>query len=176
MSGSMVLGGTPPVYLEPAPPKRVGRPSKIGSWPSWTTQNAWDVPRKSYLGPKTAQDGPKMAPRWLQDGPRWPKMAPRWPKMAPRWPKMAPRWPQDGPRWPQDGSRWPREGPKMTQEGPKTARKDGPMGGSSSKVYIYICSTIRKWVLTRNVLGEACNPSDAGLGALKLLKFQSFKF
>ena len=39
------------------------------------------------------------------------------------------------PRRSQDGSRWPREGPKMTQEGPKTARKDGPMGGSSSKVY-----------------------------------------
>ena len=45
------------------PPKRMGGPSKIGPRPSRTPKHAWEVPQKSHLGPKVAQDGPKMAPR-----------------------------------------------------------------------------------------------------------------
>ena len=75
---SMVLGVPPPRHFIPEagsgftnPPKRVGGPSKIASWP---------------------QDGPKMAQDGLKIAPRWPKMAPKWPKTTqdgPRWPKIA---------------------------------------------------------------------------------------
>ena len=97
--------GPPPQYhpassnISSQPPRnRSGHPSKIGSGPNWTPTNARDIPQKSHLGPKMAQDGPQMALRWPKMTPRWPKMAQDGSKMAPRWPKMALRWPKTDPR------------------------------------------------------------------------------
>ena len=133
------------------PPKRMGRPSKIGS----RTQGPAGPPKtrgRSLKNRILAPRWPKMVPRWPQDGPRWAQDAPRWPKMAPRWlqdgprwPKMAPKLPQDGSKMAQDRPRWPQDGPRWLQEGPKTAY--GPMGGSSSKIYnciATICFSAKK--------------------------------
>ena len=149
--------GSPPQYhgvssnISSRPPrKRSGGPSKIGSGPSWTPTNAREVPQKSHLGPKIAQDGrlwaqldphkrsggPSKIASWPQDGPRWPsddpqmiqdgpKIAPKWPQDGPRWPKIAPRSPMMAPRWPKMAPRWRQDGPKMAQDGPRW-RQDGP--------------------------------------------------